>query len=158
MKDIQESPGSRPAIVWILICLLLVIGIGALISGAMLFIAPDGHLLGFPPDILEGSPFSSFLIPGIVLFIFLGMFPVFTAYSLLKKPGWRWTVAFNPYGNYHWAWSASWASGVIIWIWIAVETILLGYISFLQPVIAIWATVIIVLTILPPVRLYCSRR
>jgi len=41
---------------------------------------------------------------------------------------------------------------VIILIWIIVETALLGYISFLQPVIAIWGIAIIALTLLPKIR------
>jgi hypothetical protein len=37
-------------------------------------------------------------------------------------------------------------------IWIIVETSLLGYISFLQPVITVWGISIIILTLLPPTR------
>ena len=49
---------------------------------------------------------------------------------------------------------ASWAAGVTMLIWIIVETALLGYISLLQPVIAIWSIGIIVLTVSPSVREY----
>jgi hypothetical protein len=54
----------------------------------------------------------------------------------------------------HWAWTASWAAGVIMLIWITVETVLLGYLSFLQPVIVVYGIVIIVLTLFPAVRGY----
>ena len=43
------------------------IGLGALGGGLMLVIDPSGETLGVPSDFLEGSPFSSFLIPGIFL-------------------------------------------------------------------------------------------
>ncbi|MCR4394695.1 MAG: hypothetical protein NUV31_10030, partial [Dehalococcoidales bacterium] len=60
----------------------------------------------------------------------------------------------NPMKKMHWAWTASWAAGVIMLIWITVETVLLGYLSFLQPVIVVYGIVIIVLTLFPAVRGY----
>jgi hypothetical protein len=148
---------SHPLAAWILIVLLFFIGIGALISGSMLFAAPDGHLLQFPVDQLEGSPFSNYLIPGIVLFTLVGVFPVFVGYGLLRQPGWTWPDAINPSKKMHWAWTAAWAVGVIMLIWIVVETLSLGYISFLQPAIAIYGIIIIVLDLLPSVRRYYTR-
>ena len=146
----------RPEVLLALILLLLLIGVGAIISGAMLFISisPDGALLGMSTDLLEDTPFSSYLVPSIVLFIFLGMFSVFAGYSLLRKLGWRWPDLLNPCKSYHWAWTAAWAEGVIILIWIAAETVFLGYITFLQPFIVGWGIVIIALALLPPIRRY----
>ena len=43
------------------------IGLGALGGGFMLVIDPSGSSLGVPISLLEGSPFSDFLIPGIFL-------------------------------------------------------------------------------------------
>jgi len=147
----------RPVVAWVLIVLLFFIGIGALISGAMLFAAPDGHLMKWSTDDLAGTPFSNYLIPGIILFLFVGAFPLFVAYGLLKQPSWSWPNMINPMKKMHWAWTASWAAGVIMLIWITVETALLGYLSFLQPVIAVYGIVIIVLTVLPEVRRYYLR-
>jgi hypothetical protein len=147
----------RPASAWILIVLLLFIGVGAVISGAMLFAAPDGHLMQWSVDDLAGTPFSNYLIPGIILFILVGMFPLLVGYSLIKRPGWGWPDALNPARKKHWAWSASWAAGVIMLIWIGAETIMLGYISFLQPVIAVYGVLIILLTLLPNVSRYYTR-
>ena len=150
----QKEKTRRPAALWILIILLLFIGVGALISGAMLFLSPDGMLMGMPTSLLEGSPFSSYLIPGIVLFIFIGAFSVFAGYSLLRKPNWHWPNLLNPCRSYHWAWTTAWAEGIIMLIWIGVETLLLGYISFLQPLIAGWGIVTLGLALLPPIRRY----
>jgi hypothetical protein len=49
------------------------IGIGAVISGALLMIRPDGHYMQVPLDMLRNSPFRSFLIPGLVLFLVIGV-------------------------------------------------------------------------------------
>jgi hypothetical protein len=120
----------------------------------MLFLAPDGRLMMLSSDVLAGTPFSNYLIPGIILFTFLRVFPVLSGYSLLKRPSWRWPDKINPTKTMHWAWTSSWAAGVIMLIWIGVETIMLGYISFLQPVIAVYGVVIIILTVLPVTRRY----
>jgi hypothetical protein len=150
----NKNTNRHPVMAWILIVLLFFIGVAALISGAMLFTAPDGHLMQWSTDDLEGTPFSSYLIPGIILFIFIGIYPIFAGYSLLKRPAWSWPDLINPAKNMHWAWTLSWVAGVIMLIWISVETILLGYISFLQPFIAVYGIVIILLTLLPTVRRY----
>ena len=148
---------SRPFLVWLLIIMHFFMGFGGVVSGGGLILSPDGKLLGMTVSILEGSPFPDYLIPGIVLFLFVGLYSVFAGISLLKLPVWICPDAVNPVKRYHWAWSASWASGVIMIIWIAVETIMLGYISFLQPFIFVWAVILILLTVLSPVRRYCIR-
>ena len=150
----ENKSKHRPISVWILIVLLFFLGIGGIISGALLFLAPDGHLVGFNSSMLQGSPFSNYLIPGIILFLFVGVYQLFVGFSVLRHPAWRWPEKINPNKGYHWAWAASWAAGVIMLIWIAVETALLGYISGLQPIIAVWGIALIVLAMLPGVRRY----
>jgi hypothetical protein len=150
----KKSNTASPFVAQILIFLLVFIGVGALISGPMLFLAPDGHLMKLSVDMLQGTPFTNFLIPGLVLFLFVGIFPILVSYGLLRQPSWQWAEAINVCKKYHWSWTASWAAGIIMLIWIIVETSLLGYVSFLQPVITVWGVAIITLTLLPNVRRY----
>jgi hypothetical protein len=82
------------------------IGVGALVSGAMLFLAPDGHLLGWTVEMLKGTPFPNYFAPGLILFLFIAPFGILTCYSLLKMPGWCWPDKINPTKKYHWAWAA----------------------------------------------------
>ncbi len=49
---------------------------GALFGGAVLVAGPDGHLLGMPQSLLASSPFTDFLIPGLLLFVALGLLPL----------------------------------------------------------------------------------
>ena len=49
------------------------IGIGAVICGALLVIGPDGRYLQMPIDLLRNSPFRNFLIPGLILFLVNGV-------------------------------------------------------------------------------------
>jgi hypothetical protein len=123
----------------------------------MLFLDPSGRLMQWSVEDLQGTPFADYLIPGIVLFVFIGVYPIFVGYSLISKPAWRWPEAVNPATKHHWAWAASWSVGIIMLIWIIVETALLGLISFLQPVIAVWALAIVLLAFLPGVRRHYKR-
>ena len=53
--------------------LQLFIGLGAVAGGFGLVLEPSGANLGMPLEMLNHSPFSDFLIPGIVLLIVNGL-------------------------------------------------------------------------------------
>jgi hypothetical protein len=99
---------------YILAFLLFLLGIGAVYGGVILIICPDGSFMQMPPSFIESTPFSSFLIPGIILFLLLGMFPLFVVYSLLGKPKWKWANLLNIYKHAHWAWTYSLYSGILL--------------------------------------------
>lgn len=63
--------------------LLLFNGIGALFGGWSLIIHPDGSGLQLSMDWLRHTPFSDYLIPGIILFFANGLFSVFVFVSIL---------------------------------------------------------------------------
>jgi len=70
----------------IYLLLLSFLGVSAIGGGGALIISPLGKLLGgLPLTILERSPFNDFLIPGIILFVVLGIIPILLAFTLLKK-------------------------------------------------------------------------
>src|ERR1700738_5076922 len=68
-----------PAIARLAIVLEVLLGIGALFGGGQFILAPDGHLIGVPLKMLAGTPFHSFLVPGLVLFTLLGVAPIAAA-------------------------------------------------------------------------------
>jgi hypothetical protein len=43
------------------------IGVGAVAGGLALVLDPSGATLGVPPELLEETPFATYLVPGIVL-------------------------------------------------------------------------------------------
>ena len=151
MNDKKES---RPATLWILIVLMFILGIAAIISGPMLFLAPDGSIMQMSVDALQETPFPDYLIPGIILFVFMGLYPIFVGISLIKRPNWNFMNFINPFKSFHWAWTTSLASGLILLIWIITETLFIGYESFLQPLMAGWGLLIIIFTMLPNVKRY----
>ena len=147
------NAAGRPFSSRVLIALVFVLGIGAFVSGPMLFLVPDGSLMKMSADILKGTPFPDYLIPGIVLFIFIGLYPLVVCIGLAKR-SWKSLEAINPLKTFHWSWTASLVAGIALLIWIAAETLWLGYVSFLQPVMAVWGILILLFALLPGVKRY----
>jgi len=145
---------KRPFIVWVVIVLNLLLGIGALVGGACLILAPDGSIMHMPVSMMHGILFKDFLIPGIFLFTFVGLFPTAVAYSLYARPAWRWPDVINPFKKLHWSWAASLAAGLICTLWITIEVEITG-IGALHVIYFIWGWVIVFLSLLKPVREYC---
>jgi hypothetical protein len=92
---------------------VLLQGISGLVGGYALLADPSGGLIGLPLAWLEGTPFSDYFVPGIVLFSVLGMCPLVVAWGL-----WR---------GYSWAWYGSLLVGTGLAIWILVEIAMIGY-------------------------------
>ena len=147
----------RPFAVSALIFLQVFLGLNGLVGGIAFVLAPDGHLLQMPFSHLKNTPFPDFFIPGLLLFLFLGAYPIAVAYSLWAQPAWRWPDALNPFKQSHWSWAGSLAAGVIaiVWIIMQVQWIPLG---FLHIFIFGWGILILVVTGLPSVREYFRRK
>lgn len=63
------SPRTRRAI---LATIAIFVGINAVLAGGMLTLSPSGGWIGLPLSLLEHSPFTSFLVPGLVLALVVG--------------------------------------------------------------------------------------
>lgn len=82
----QQSTRDRlPGIARLAVVLEIFLGIGALFGGGAFILGPDGHLLGMPTTLLSGSPFSSYLVPGIILFTFIGLAPLLAAAITVRR-------------------------------------------------------------------------
>jgi hypothetical protein len=67
------------------VVLLLFNGIGAVYGGLHLLLHPDGSSIGLSTDWLKHSPFDSFFIPGLVLFLVNGVFNFFVLWLLVSN-------------------------------------------------------------------------
>jgi len=149
---IPEIQTKRSSVSWLLIALEAGLSIGALFGGLTMILAPDGSLLGMPVSMLHSSPFQDFLIPGLILFVVLGLFPAFLAGALFLKMRWRTGQRLNLFGDMHWAWSFSIYSAIALVIWIQVEMIMLHDVHWLHTLYMGLAMVLVVVAILPDVR------
>jgi len=137
----------------ILVILLLFLGIGALGGGLGLIISPSGRLMGgLPLSVLQNSPFRDFLIPGIILFLVLGISPCLIALALIRKPANRLAEYFNFFKDMHWAWSFSIYVAFALIIWIQVETVFVRGTSWLQTFYMLYAIPVIFVALLPQIR------
>jgi hypothetical protein len=69
----------------IAIGLLFFNGVSAIFGGGGLILDPTGTSMQMPIELLEFSPFDSFLIPGIILFSMNGLFNVYVGILGLRK-------------------------------------------------------------------------
>jgi ABC-type proline/glycine betaine transport system permease subunit len=65
--------------------LLLFNAIGALFGGWNLITHPDGSSLQMSLDFLKKTPFHTYLIPGIILFVANGLFSIFVLLALVFR-------------------------------------------------------------------------
>jgi hypothetical protein len=145
----MESKSTRN----ILIILLAFLSLSSIGGGGSLIISPSGKLIGgLPLSILEQSPFTNFLVPGIILFLILGITPSLIIYGLLKKPANKFAEFFNFFKDMHWAWSFTIYVAFALIIWIQVETMLIQEVSLLQTFYMLYAILIIFVALLPQVR------
>ena len=68
----------------LLLFLHVFVGVGAMSGGLMAILNPE-RPGGMPTDALKYSPFSNFLIPGIILFALIGLGNVFCAILMIYK-------------------------------------------------------------------------
>jgi hypothetical protein len=133
----------RPATVWALTILTIIQIIGAISGGVGLIQDPVDNI-GMPLSMLEGSPFSDYLYPGLILLIVVGLFPIVPLVGLIIRRRWGWWLEL--------------AAGCGLIIWILTEVVLLGYLPgtgvALQIVMGLLGVVIVVLTLLRPTRQY----
>ena len=93
------------------IVFLIFNAITALFGGILLVIAPSGKLLQMPIKLLEYTPFTTFLIPGLILLIFNGLLSLLAAWVSI------WKIKKYP--------SFIVMQGVIMLGWIVVEMLML---------------------------------
>jgi hypothetical protein len=149
----DKKAARRPIAAFTLIFLHVFLGLNGLLGGGALMLKPDGSLLQMPLSNMQGAPFADFTWPGLLLFLFLGVYPLAVAYCLWKVPSWEWPQAINPFKQMHWSWAGSLAAGVIAIVWIAVQVLWIPF-FFLQGFILGWGILIVLNTLVPSVRRY----
>ena len=126
--------------------------------GLALAIDPTGGLVNMPAEMLVGSPFRNFRIPGMVLLIVLGLGAVLLATALHSEPAWSLASKLNPFKSHHWVWSATIAYGFTLMTWIATEVIMIGFDSWLQPFHFCIGVAFTILPLAPSMRGHLSLR
>ncbi len=113
-------PLPRPGYTWLAVALELFTALGALPVGVMLITDPTGAGIGFPPGWIEATPFGSYLVPGLYLFLVngVGMLAV-AALTVLRHRFAPWLTA---------------VLGTGLAIWIGVQLVVMPEVSILQAI------------------------
>jgi len=103
------------------ISLLVLIGGAAIFGGGSLLLNPSGSRVGLPLSLLDGSPFTNYFIPGLVLLLSIGLPSLIIAIL----------------GIIHNAYSAQLTvlQGAIVSGWIIVQAIIIHVITPIQVVV-----------------------
>lgn len=109
------------------------VGLGAVGGGMMAILNPQGPG-GMPTDALKNSPFSNYLIPGIILFSVIGLGNIISAFIILLKP------RFHVYVSSIFSWA--------LVIWIIVQCIMLNTVIYLHVIFFIIGLVEAVLSMI----------
>jgi peptidoglycan/LPS O-acetylase OafA/YrhL len=89
-----------------------------------------------PIEWLKYSPFRTYFIPGVILFMCVGGSSLAAAIAVFKR--------------HRFARKAAFISGVIILVWLVVQIYIIGYVSWMQPTTAIFALLILLFSCLLP--------
>lgn len=132
MKPISaNSPELRSFVKYTALFLLLLNGIGAFIGSIPMMLDPSGTTSNIPLRYLEHSPFSDFLIPGIVLFVCNGLFSTIAFLALTFNARFHGPLVMF--------------QGIVLTGWIIVQIMMLWELNFLQISFGLIGLVLIVL-------------
>jgi hypothetical protein len=95
------------------------IGIGGVPAGLIFILDPSGSGMGFSPELLEGTPFSNYLLPGIFLFAVNGVATLVGGVLSFFRHRYAGEVAV--------------ALGVLLIAWIVIQVAMIGLVHWLQP-------------------------
>lgn len=114
--------------------LQLFVGVSAVAGGLPMIIQPNGSQQSISAEVLKGSPFSTLLIPGILLVFVIGILHlVGSFFSLNNKKHHSILSIFL---------------GVMLIGWIVVQLYLIGFGSLLQPLYLALGTLELILALL----------
>jgi len=116
--------GVRPVPLWVRVTLVVlqsIVGVNAVFAGLSLVTEPSGAGLGMTTALLEGSPFGSFLVPGLVLLAMNGVGQLAGAALVLRHRSRAGLAAL--------------LLGFFLCLWILSQLVWLGETMWLQPVL-----------------------
>ncbi len=147
-----EAPEvKRPLAFRLLLALLTVEGLAGLGGGLVFIAAPNGTPMGLELSVLQEAPVGSFLLPGIILALPLGLVPLIIAWDLAHHRRHSWASRAEGAIGASLGWTGSLAVGIGLIVWLVAEYLMIGY-HWLQVAMGLIGIGITALTLLPSIR------
>jgi hypothetical protein len=127
---VKRVSGSGAGVAKGLWALQVFIGVGAVGGGLALVSEPTGAILKMPIEMLENSPFSTYLFPGIVLFLFNGMGSLGGAWASFKRYRFAGEIAMG-LGVFLVAWIALQVYWIAAFHWVHALYLCMGLLEFI---------------------------
>jgi hypothetical protein len=143
---------ARPASIRALTALLVFQGISAVGGGTAFLLDTSGGVAGMSPEVLSGTPFTTYLWPGLLLGAGLGIPALVAAVGVHRRGRSSVAAPLERATGHHWSWSVSLAIGIALMMWIAAQLLLLDERTFLQPLMFAVGAALTALALLPRVR------
>ena len=126
MKKVSSNPDKLKH--YLLAILLLIVALNAFAGG---YYGMAGAK-DVPLQWLSGSPFSDYFLPSLILFVVVGGSCLFATVAVLKRRLYARRAAI--------------IAACIILGWISTQVWIIGYVSWMQPTIAVIGVVILILS------------
>jgi hypothetical protein len=152
MASSSTSRRTRPVPTRALVGLLAFQGISAIGGGAAFLADTSGAVAGMGTEVLAGTPFTTYLWPGLLLSLGLGVPALVAAVGVHRRGRSRLAEPLERVTGYHWSWSVSLLLGLALMAWIVVQVLLITERSALQPTMFAVGAALVALTLLPAVR------
>jgi hypothetical protein len=142
---------KRPLALWILCFGLLFLGFGGLYGGISMLIDPTGRLMNMDA-VLPQLLVPNYILPGLFLLFVMGLFPLFLCVALITRPNWPMISRLVFWRSHYWAWTCTLALCLILFLWLAVQGFLIGFIWPIQFITLSNGILILLFSLLPTVQ------
>jgi hypothetical protein len=123
MNRAEASPADR-RLGTLAVTLALLLALGGLGGGALLWFDPSGASIGLDPAVLASTPFADFEVPGVVLLLANGVLPLIAAFFAAtghpRAPSW---IA---------------GAGAVLLGWMLAQLAWVGWLFWLQGLLLAW--------------------
>jgi len=140
-----------------LCALCAILGFFGITAGLTLLLDPSGSSLGFPEWVQHDLPLGDFRLVGLIALVVFGAAPLFLMYGLWTGEQLFFTEITKA-GDVHWAWQGVMVVEGLLFLWLLVETFLVGLDFWTTYAIAALGLLTFLMLVLPGTMDWCSAK